>query len=269
MKKFDVIIVGAGPGGLRCAEILANSDLKILLVEKNEIIGPKVCAGGLTNKCVDYFGIPDNLLDHKYKKIKLHIPSKSIFVESDNFFVYTIDRKNLGQWQLNKIKNFENVTIKTKARVIRITSNYIIVNNEEKLEYKFLIGADGSNSIVRKYLGLGINNLGITIQYIIPTDKYKNLELFFDSKLFHSWYLWIFPHKNYVSIGCGSNPKYLSAKKLKKNFMEWLQNNHIDITNAKLESHPINYDYKGLKFDNVFLVGDAAGLASNFTGEGI
>ncbi|MEA3479944.1 MAG: NAD(P)/FAD-dependent oxidoreductase, partial [Bacteroidota bacterium] len=36
MKKFDVIIVGAGPAGLRCAEILGKSALKVLLLEKDE-----------------------------------------------------------------------------------------------------------------------------------------------------------------------------------------------------------------------------------------
>jgi flavin-dependent dehydrogenase len=34
MEKFDVIIVGAGPGGLKCAEVLSKSDKKVLLLEK-------------------------------------------------------------------------------------------------------------------------------------------------------------------------------------------------------------------------------------------
>ena len=34
MEHFDVIIVGSGPAGLKCAEVLGKSDLKILLLEK-------------------------------------------------------------------------------------------------------------------------------------------------------------------------------------------------------------------------------------------
>jgi flavin-dependent dehydrogenase len=32
MEKFDVIIVGAGPAGLKCAETLGNSSLRVLLL---------------------------------------------------------------------------------------------------------------------------------------------------------------------------------------------------------------------------------------------
>lgn len=48
METYDVIIIGAGPAGLKCAEILGNSKLKVLLIDKKKTIGPKICAGGLT-----------------------------------------------------------------------------------------------------------------------------------------------------------------------------------------------------------------------------
>ena len=46
--SYDVIIVGAGPGGLACAEITASQGLKTLVLERKTIIGKKVCAGGVT-----------------------------------------------------------------------------------------------------------------------------------------------------------------------------------------------------------------------------
>ncbi len=40
MKKYDAIIVGSGIGGLICANYLVkNSNMKVLLVEKNNVIG--------------------------------------------------------------------------------------------------------------------------------------------------------------------------------------------------------------------------------------
>ena len=48
-----------------------------------------------------------------------------------------------------------------------------------------------------------------------------------------------------------------------------MNDSDIDPGEARLESYPIAYDYRGVKFGNVFLVGEAAGLASGFTGEGI
>lgn len=41
VKNYDVIVVGAGPGGITCAALLAKWGLKPLVLEKNEEIGGK------------------------------------------------------------------------------------------------------------------------------------------------------------------------------------------------------------------------------------
>ena len=107
------------------------------------------------------------------------------------------------------------------------------------------------------------------MQYIIPTTKYKELELILDSGFFHSGYAWIFPHKGYASIGCCCNPDYLSGKKLRNNFEKWLKDSKINIKKGEFQAHPISYDYQGYKFGKTFLIGDAAGFASGYTGEGM
>ena len=49
MSLYDVIIVGAGPAGLECAFQLRDTSLSVLLLERAKVIGPKVCAGGLSS----------------------------------------------------------------------------------------------------------------------------------------------------------------------------------------------------------------------------
>lgn len=267
MEKFDILIIGAGPAGLNCAKHLANSGKSVLILEKNKIIGEKVCAGGLTQKAYDYLKLPKNLIQDKFSEISFNTPFIKSKIKSKSNFVYTINRINLAKWQVKNLQNTSTI-IRNNSRVTEITNNYVKVNNK-KIGYKILIGADGSSSIVRSYLKLGTNKLNIAIQYILPNKNFKELEVFFDSKLFHSWYAWIFPHEDYVSIGCGCNPKRLTTKTLKENFHKWLDEMDIDYNNRNFQCHSINYDHKGLKFNNIFLVGDAAGLASGFTGEGI
>ncbi len=41
VKKYDVIVVGGGPGGITCSALLAKWGLKTLLIEKNENTGGK------------------------------------------------------------------------------------------------------------------------------------------------------------------------------------------------------------------------------------
>jgi phytoene dehydrogenase-like protein len=40
-KKYDAIVVGAGPGGCTCAALLAKKGLHVLLLDKNKRVGGK------------------------------------------------------------------------------------------------------------------------------------------------------------------------------------------------------------------------------------
>jgi flavin-dependent dehydrogenase len=261
---YDVVIVGAGPAGLSCAKELGNSGQSVLLVEKNKVIGPKVCAGGITIK--DLLEIPTELLDNVFKKVYVHYKNKVVLVERNYDLIATIDREKLGQWQLSQLNNTK---ILTGVFVEKINSdNSLELSSGEKIKFKFLVGADGSLSLVRNYLSLPTEKIGICIQYILPKNL-ENFKLYLDNTLFGAAYIWIFPHKNYTSIGCGIDLRIMTGKKLRDNFENWLKERKIDLTGAKFEAGMLNYDYRGYKFRNIFLAGDAAGLISGLTGEGI
>ena len=268
MKKYDIVIVGAGPAGLKCAETLGCAGKSVLLIEKNKKIGPKVCAGGLTGKDIEYLNLPKELVEHSYNEVVVHVKGIKKSIRWDNDFAYTIDREEFGQWQLKKLAAFPNVEVMTGVRVGIITDRFILAG-DEKIYYDYLVGADGSTSVVRRHLGFTSPAPGVGIQYIIPTTQFKKFEFFFDPSLFSAWYAWIFPHRDYVSIGCGASPKTLPSKELHDNFHRWLKKRKIDISNARYEAFPMNYDFVGIEFGNIFLTGDAAGLLSSFTGEGI
>lgn len=51
-EGVETIVVGAGPAGLRAAQVLAEAGREVLVLEKNTEIGLKTCAGGLTRKTV-------------------------------------------------------------------------------------------------------------------------------------------------------------------------------------------------------------------------
>ncbi len=268
MEHYDIIIVGAGPAGLNCAYHLAKSGKKVLVLEKNAVVGPKVCAGGLPARDIRYLNPPEKALDKKFKELTVHTPHQTTVVSSNEHFVYTVDRQKLGQWMLKRLRS-SDIEVWTKSAVTNISKDSVVVNGSQNIRYKYLVGADGSASFVRRHLGLKTDWLGMTVQYNVPTDDYDKIEIFLDRKLFRLWYAWIFPHKGHVSIGAGANPHALAPKTLNTNFHKWLSKKGIDIGKAKLESFPIACHYKGHRFGNVFLAGDAAGFASGMTGEGI
>ena len=263
MEHYDVIIIGAGPAGLKCAEILDGSELKVLLLEKNEIIGPKVCAGGLT-ALNTLLNLPAECLSFEKQKIILNNSKYDINLVNP---VKIISRFDLGQSQLNEVKKFSNIVFRKRVKVEKIHNEFILTDKGEKIYFKKLVGADGSSSITRSFLKLE-NKIYIGIQYIIPKTHYEFV-FFLNSKLLKTGYGWIFPHKKFTSAGVYFNPKLISPKKAKSALDKLLNKYGLDFTGAKLEGALANTLFKGLKFGNVFLAGDAAGLASANTGEGI
>ena len=104
MRKYEAVIIGAGPAGLKCAEILAKNNKKVLVLEKNAIIGDKVCAGGLTLKDLE-LGIPNKIIQRKFKKVILHTPLQDREIKLDKPFIATINRKDLGRWKKTRSRN--------------------------------------------------------------------------------------------------------------------------------------------------------------------
>ncbi len=265
MEKFDAVIVGAGPAGLSAAKILGEGRKRVLLIEKNPKIGPKICAGGLTFKDFE-LEIPASLIERAFYSIKIHCFNKISEVKKERPLIATIDREGLGQWMASEIK--KDVEVRLNSDVIGIRNNFVVLKDNQEIGFDYLIGADGSLSLVRKHLNLPTGKIFLAMQYVVP-EVFSDLEVFFNKDLFGSGYAWIFPYRNYTSIGCGADLKSQESKNLFANFQQWLKEKKIDFSQAKLQTFPINFDYQGFNFGNKFLVGDAGGFASGLTGEGI
>jgi geranylgeranyl reductase family protein len=268
MVKYDVVIIGAGPAGLNCANHLQGSNKSVLLIEKNNEIGPKVCAGGFLNRSVDYLKIPEYLIQRSFDKMTVSsfLGKKTICVEKK--FVFTVSRKELGEWFLEKVTDKNHLTIRTGCYPTEIQKDKLILSDGETISFDYLVGADGSNSIVRKYLGIKTEKILLAMQYIVP-GIYDQLEFIYRYKIFGCLYGWIFPYKDNFSIGFGCDPRNFSVEKLKNNFEKWMDKIGINYKSGQFQAFTINNDYQGFEFSNIFLAGDAAGLASPLTGEGI
>ena len=266
MEQYKTVIVGAGPAGLKCAKILAENDEDFIVFEKKPGFDRKICTGiwGLTKK-TKYMGLPDELFEKKFKRVIFSLPHRKNEIKLNKPFVATLNRKELSEWMYKQAKK-SGANILFDSPISEIGKNYVIIKGR-KIYFKNLIGADGSISIVRKSLNLA-QGVGVGIQYWTD-QKFKDMEIHFDADKFGPWYAWIVPHTKLTSIGTGADTRLISSKKLRKNLDLWCSENNFDISNSRFEGAPINYNYQGYKFNNKFLIGDAAGFASGLTGEGI
>lgn len=265
MIKYHTIIAGAGPAGLTCATILAQAGKKVLVLERNHRIGPKVCAGGITWSGIKN-RVPPQLIEKSFCEQKVCSHWQQTVIRAREPLISTIDREVFGQWMLQEALT-AGVEVKTSAQVKSFTDNRLKTGSEE-FEFDFLVGADGSSSTIRRLLNIPTDKVGVGINFFVPGD-FPAMEWHLDNKFFANGYGWIFPHRHSASIGAYVDRQSMTPAILKKNFHLWTQKHGINLGQGKMTSALINYDYRGWRFDNCFLVGDAAGLASALTGEGI
>ncbi|MCK5232449.1 MAG: NAD(P)/FAD-dependent oxidoreductase [Desulfobulbaceae bacterium] len=266
MRQFHTIVVGAGPGGLTCAEVLARHGKDVLVLEKNRLVGPKVCAGGITWAGLIRY-VDESLIEKSFYAQHIVSGWQNIMIRESTPIVATVNRERLGQWMVDRA-TAAGVNVLRGTAVREIFKNHISTAGEERFGYKYLVGADGSSSIVRRYLGIGSERVGAGIHYQVPGD-FKRMEWHLDTRSFRTGYAWIFPHKDSASVGVFGDRRVIRPKELMAGFREWTQRRGINLKGLQPKAALINFDYRGWRFGNKFLVGDAAGLASGLTGEGI
>lgn len=262
---FHTIIIGAGPAGLSCATVLARAGRKVLVLERNNRIGLKVCAGGVTWSGLAK-KLPDEIIEKSFTHQHICSRRQQTVISASEPIISTINRENVGQWMAAKAVH-AGAKILTDSPVLKIVGTKIITK-ASTFTYDNLVGADGSNSIVRRWLKIPVENIGAGIHYHVPGD-FKKMVWHLDPNLFNTGYAWIFPHRTRASIGAYANRADISPSLLKVKLHEWAAKNGINFNGLKAEAATISFDYRGWHFGNTFLAGDAAGLASGLTGEGI
>ncbi|MBU1091929.1 FAD-dependent oxidoreductase [Patescibacteria group bacterium] len=135
---YDVVIIGAGFAGIECAKNLGNSNLSVLLIEKDEEkdIGRKVCAAGVTLDDLDY--LSKDFLNFDFQKTLICYKKKSITISEDNGIISTINKKVVLQSELRHLKNFDNINViyDTSTRVHSHFIQLLYSHHKSELSYK-------------------------------------------------------------------------------------------------------------------------------------
>jgi len=276
MEKHEVVIVGAGPAGLKVAQTLAECGKKdVLVLEKlpEDRIGDKVCAGALTPKTMRELRPPEDILDVKTYDFIIHLPKDDVIIRDKDIgklYMPMVTRHKLGQWQMKTALD-AGAEIRGNSRISKINVNNktLLVNDTIEIGYNILIGADGSNSVVRKTLNLK-NKGWICTNNNVPGD-YNDMEWFIDSSQFGISVPYIFPHRHYGAFGINIFESNIPPNSEKVSRFNKICKEKYGIIPSEYEGGAklINSNYQGYRFGNIYLVGDAGGFASPLHAEGI
>ena len=269
--SHDVIIIGAGPGGLACARITARLGLTTLVLERKKEIGKKVCAGGITwNGLIK--NVPEDISERQFCRQHIFTRFQRTCVTSPTPIIATVNREKLGREMAQKAME-AGAEIRLGCQVTAIHGQTIHCTSERsgtdhRYTCTWLVGADGSSSLVRRSLGLPVVAAGVGITYQIP-GNFPEMEWHLNTALFANGYSWVFPHRDSASIGAYVDARRMKASQLKVNLCRWGDSRGYPLKQHRAAAELINFDFRGWRFGNTFLIGDAAGLASGLTGEGI
>lgn len=294
--KFDVTVVGAGPGGSTAAKILAEKGWHVLLLDKERFPRDKTCGGGVPARVLKRFPylVNDAIIEAKTLGGTVYSPSLKYRIEvekSETIIAMTL-RKKLDAALLQFAKDAgAQVHEDSPVSDVTITREQATVttSNGESFESSFVIGADGAHSVVAKTLGLRKpgTQLGMCILQEFPVasavlDQYSTVRR---RVLIHArfkgqpGYGWVFPKKEHLNIGFAviQPPegvwKDFNLREGYQNYLAYLKDEQliprelpdVPVKGGATPVRPLEKTY----MDRLLLIGDAAGFINPLSGEGI
>jgi geranylgeranyl reductase family protein len=274
MKVWDAIVVGAGPAGCACAYDLADAGKQVLLLDKTEFPRVKACAGGLTMKTVRAlrYSIAPVVRQNVDSMVLEERDSSRIPVRKRKSICVMTERSELDAFCLSK--TIKAGAVFRRARGIsgidQNADGVAVTAEDEVVRGRFLIGADGVNSQVRRMTSDGDwFRTAFAIEANLPRDARKE-DLVFDFAPVMAGYGWVFPKRDHVNVGLFSfdkderlNRSRLSAY-IAQRFGEGAQAEKFIGQHAGFGAAQHRVEN-----ERVFLVGDAGGFVDLLTGEGI
>jgi digeranylgeranylglycerophospholipid reductase len=301
LDKYDAIVVGAGTAGCLAAKTIAESGLKVCIVEKKkrEEIGEKVCGDALGEHHLKTLGLEKPTggeLEAKIDGIKIYSPDENtVFTIADKDFVgYLLNRRLFGQWLLKKATDkgavlLDNMNFRApiieKGAVVGLTAKNMKTGHVTEMRSKVVVDASGYFGMVRKQLPpeMGIDrdiaNEDVEACYReIRQLKQENentnfCEIYLNQSQSPGGYIWIFPKGGArVNVGLGicmrgnyPNPKtQLYNTAFKKPIFEGSL-----VLAAGSWFDPVRRPLDNMVSNGVMLVGDAASLVNPIHGGGI
>lgn len=279
---YDVVVVGAGPSGSTAA--YHTNNLNVLIVDKYDFPRFKLCGGvidhhELLKTFENYRIIEKELKKYSTKSIHFYWDIKLAFSRSYKHPFNQVNRYEFDNLLLKAALTKDNVSFRkfNVKEIIQKDDYFILSDRDKQIKTKFLIGADGCNSIVLRFLGnkrrrVGEYCLGVEHDIVCRKKTLSNHMFFFYKK--EIGYAWVVPTIEGYYLGLGFVGK--TKRPIKEYLGEFLQyclkNNFIPqqytIRKTSAAPDPVKIARK-YATDKIILCGDALGTVKQLTGEGI
>lgn len=231
MKKYDLIVVGGGPGGSVTAKTACELGLKTIFFERGAVPGEKNVSGtGLSPKCFRDFDFMREM-DLPHERVAtmatLHLsddnnvetnffsfsPSANApYPEARQYLTRNVYRSELDPW-LAGLATDAGAELQTSTKVTGVTRDAsgridgVRTDRDEEFKADIVIGADGVISTVARTAGIRDKWLPSEVAMILNVDfgaSRQDIDEVVGGNALHYWYSSIFPvgYSFFSAEGC-------------------------------------------------------------------
>lgn len=292
---FDVVVVGAGPGGAAAAWYLTEAGLRVLVVEKSRLPRYKPCGGAIPRPTLERFPFAfDSVIESAPTGVRFTFPGQpGLDITLRNRPIAMVRRSEFDAFLLARsgAEVLEAVAVTStgeEANRVRVRAG------DRSLTARYLVGADGAASTVARSLGLRQKRQwGGTLEAEVPLDDDHVLDRALGNRALFAlgsttWgYSWVFPKGDHLSVGIGRVRP--GRADLRAAFRREVDRLGIGLGGVQVHGHPLpcyqtppwpwrrgapwrargSLPQEALSTRRCVLVGDAAGLVDPLLGEGI
>ena len=199
-----ILIAGAGPVGCALALFLAQNDIPIILVEAEKTLPKDLRASTFHPPTLDMLarlGVVKDMMDvglkvedYQYRDRRSNEIAKfnlSVLAdETDHPYRLQCEQYKMAGIAVEKLKSYPKADVRFGTRIKGFSDVdggvKALVQNDEGEEYikcSYLVGCDGSNSVVRQAGGMKFEGMTYPERFLVASTSYKFEEFFEDLSL--------------------------------------------------------------------------------------
>jgi len=274
----DVVVIGGGPAGLFASLRLAQSGLRVALLEEHHVIGDPVhCTGILAREAFDQFDLTADVVLNELTTARFISPSgRDVVYRTRAIEAVVIDRVAFDAGLAERARH-AGADLRHHSRATRVQIHShgvsVLVAGQPEVRARACIVACGGRYALHRQLGLSVPSLFLhTAQQELPVDRPQDVEIHFGSHVAPRGFGWVVPVKRgqrfHARIGVMSqdrSPTYFDRMVARVSERWGVRALGGPPRQKILPLNRIARTY-GTRF---LVVGDAAGLVKPTTGGGI